>query len=85
MRALLRCVLQRALAAALTALRGVCAASAAKGKPSLKAGFLEGDMDDVAYANTALDDDYDFSASLAMASRGATVLTRALSIPLPAV
>jgi len=56
-----------ALVAALT--RCVArAASAAKGKPSLKAGFLEGDMDDVAYANTALDDDYDFMRVPACAS-----------------
>jgi hypothetical protein len=33
--------------------------AAAKGKPSLKAGFLEGEMDVASYANAA-DDDYDF-------------------------
>jgi hypothetical protein len=42
------------------ALRFAAAASSAKGKPSLKAGFLEGDMDDVSFATTAMDDDYDF-------------------------
>ena len=45
------------------ALRHSChdyAAAAAKGKPSLKAAFLEGDMDEAVYATTALDDDFDF-------------------------
>lgn len=55
------------------------AAAAAKGKPSLKAGFLEGDLDEAAYATTALDDDYDFSNVPAMAAV-LRVLTQA---PLP--